>query len=65
MPDHCHILIGLNPAASISDTVRDVKVASTKWINEERLSPYKFGWQQGFGAFSYSKARLIVFVNTS
>ena len=34
MPDHCHILVGLNPTQSISDLVKDIKSNSSKWINE-------------------------------
>lgn len=58
MPDHCHILVGLNPKQSISDLVRDVKSNSSKWINDQRLSKYNFQWQDGYGAFSYSKSQL-------
>lgn len=57
-PDHIHILIGLNPDGSISDLVRDIKSKSTKWINENKWFNSAFKWQQGFGAFSYSKSHL-------
>ena len=58
MPDHIHILIGLNPAISISDLVKDIKRASNNWINEKGLIKNKFEWQSGFGAFSYSRSHL-------
>lgn len=58
MPDHAHILIGLNPAVSISDLSRDVKSRSSLWINEKRLTAGMFRWQEGFGAFSYSQSAL-------
>lgn len=51
--DHIHIFIGMKPDCSISDLVREVKKSSTKFINNEKLAPYKFNWQEGFGAFSY------------
>ncbi len=57
-PDHTHILIGLNPSVSISDMARDIKSNSSKWINNERLLAGKFCWQEGFGAFSYSKSQI-------
>ena len=63
MPDHCHILIGLNPTQSISSLANDIKSNSSKWINENRIIPYKFNWQEGFGAFSYSKSHLDAVVN--
>lgn len=63
MPDHCHILVGLNPTQSISDAVRDIKSNSSKWINENKLTPSSFKWQEGYGAFSYSKSQLDSVVN--
>ena len=53
MPDHCHILIGLNPKQSLSDLMRDVKASSSKWINEKGHTKTTFRWQEGFGAFTY------------
>ena len=57
MPDHCHILIGYDPKVALSDSVKDLKTASTSWINREKLSSHKFQWQNGYGAFSYSKSQ--------
>ncbi len=56
MPDHIHILFGLRPAQSISDLMQDVKGSSSKWINDHKLVQGKFSWQEGYGAFSYSKS---------
>jgi REP element-mobilizing transposase RayT len=56
--DHVHILFGLNPAVSISDTVHDVKRSSSLHINKEGLCPDKFAWQEGYGAFSYSRSQV-------
>ena len=56
--DHIHILIGLNPSVSISDTVHDIKRGSSLFINKENLCKYKFAWQEGYGAFSYSRSQL-------
>ena len=58
MPDHLHILLGLRPDAALSDLVRDVKANSSKFINEHRWVKGKFGWQEGFGAFSYGHSQL-------
>lgn len=63
MPDHCHILIGLKPTQSISDTARDIKSNSSKWVNEQNIFKSKFNWQEGYGAFSYSKSQLDTVVN--
>jgi putative transposase len=58
MPDHVHMFIGLNPAQSISELMRLVKGDSSEWINKEKLTPFKFQWQEGYGAFSYSKSQI-------
>jgi REP element-mobilizing transposase RayT len=56
--DHVHILVGMRPSQSISDMMKDVKGCSSKWINENRLANGWFSWQEGYGAFSYSKEDL-------
>lgn len=58
MPDHIHILIGLRPHQSVSDLVQEVKSVSSKWINENKLIPFQFEWQDSFGAFSYGKSQI-------
>jgi REP element-mobilizing transposase RayT len=58
MPDHLHMLIGFRPDENMSQLVQIVKSESTKWINEQQLCNEKFGWQDGFGAFSYSKSHV-------
>ena len=63
MPDHVHLLIGLNPNDSISSIVRDVKAVSSKFINEQKWVKVKFNWQEEYGAFTYSKSQLNRVVN--
>ena len=55
MPDHVHILLGLHPTVSISNLVMEVKKSTTRFINSNRLTRGKFDWQEGYGAFSYSR----------
>jgi|SRR6056297_1676584 len=55
--DHMHILIGLSPAMAPSDLIRDIKNNSTKFINNKNWFTGKFKWQDGYGAFSYSKSQ--------
>jgi putative transposase len=57
MKDHVHILIGQSPSISLSSLVREIKSESSRFINENKLSPNKFYWQEGFGAFSYSRSQ--------
>ncbi|MCI4444002.1 MAG: IS200/IS605 family transposase [Lentimicrobium sp.] len=58
MPDHIHIFIGMRPTQSISDLMQDIKGNSSKWINEKNFLKIKFEWQEGYGAFSYSKSHV-------
>ena len=37
--------------------MRDLKASSSKWINDNRLVQGKFQWQEGYGAFSYSRSQ--------
>jgi putative transposase len=56
--NHIHIFLGLNPSKSISDTVHDIKRSSSLFINNEKLCPYRFAWQEGYGAFTYSRSQI-------
>jgi len=58
MPDHIHLFLGMRPTQSISDLAQDVKGNSSKWINQKRFVKGRFSWQEGFGAFSYSKSHV-------
>ena len=51
MPDHLHILIGIKPSCCLSDLIREIKKSSNDFINEKKLSKFKFSWQEGFGTF--------------
>jgi len=63
MPDHTHILVGLKPSVALSDLVRDVKNASTNFINTKRWMSGRFSWQEGFGAFTYGHSQLTGIIN--
>lgn len=57
MPDHIHIFIGMRPNQSISSLIQNIKGESTKWIKEQKLCS-DFAWQEGYGAFSYSRSHV-------
>lgn len=66
MPDHIHFLIGMKPSCCLSDLVREIKKSSNEFINEKKFSKFKFQWQEGYGAFSYSHSALnnvILYIN--
>jgi REP element-mobilizing transposase RayT len=57
-PDHTHILVGLHPTISVSKLIEQVKSGSSNWLNEKKYNVGKFSWQDGFGAFTYSKSHI-------
>jgi len=58
MPDHVHLFFGMRPSQSLSDLMQVVKGDSSKWINSKKFVPGRFSWQEGYGAFSYSKSHV-------
>ncbi len=58
MPDHLHFLAGIQPSIAVSDLVRDVKAGSSNFINTNQWIKGQFNWQEGFGAFSYSRSQI-------
>lgn len=54
--DHAHLLVQIPAKMAVSDAVRLLKANTSRLINEERLSPYRFSWQDGYGAFTVSRS---------
>ena len=52
--EHLHIVVGLHPSVSLASLVKDIKLASTQYINLNGLFKRFNGWQKGYGAFTYS-----------
>ena len=52
--DHIHIVSDLHPSISLADFVKAIKIASSLWIKESGKLPQFKGWQDGYGAFTYS-----------
>jgi putative transposase len=55
--DHVHLLVKLTPKTALSDFMRVLKASSSKWMNEQKMKLRKFGWQDGYAAFSVSKSQ--------
>lgn len=58
MPDHLHLFFGFRPNQSLSDLMKTVKGESSEWINNEKFNSSTFRWQEGYGAFSYSRSQI-------
>jgi putative transposase len=56
MPDHIHLLFLLNPQKSVSEVVKQLKGASSHWVNQQDFYLHKFAWQTGFAAYSVSES---------
>lgn len=52
--DHIHILSDLHPTLSLADYVKKIKVGSSIWMKESGKFPNFKGWQDSYGAFTYS-----------
>jgi putative transposase len=59
MPDHVHVLFGMRPTQSLSELMQLIKGDSSRWINDQKLiRDGRFSWQEGYGAFSYSRSQI-------
>jgi len=57
-PDHTHIFVGIHPNISVSKLIEQVKSGSSNWLNNKKYITEKFNWQDGYGAFTYSKSHI-------
>ncbi len=55
--DHAHLLVRIPAKTAVSDFVGGLKANTSKHVNETSGLIKKFGWQEGFGAFSVSVSR--------
>ncbi len=63
--DHLHIVTHVHPSVALASLIKDIKLASSEYIKEIGLFQKFGGWQDGYGAFTYSikeKDRLIEYV---
>ena len=58
MSDHVHMFIGMAPKESLSHLVKELKVSTTAWVNGQHLLRGHFCWQEGYGAFTYSRSQI-------
>ena len=64
--DHVHALLSLPGMMSFAKAVQLIKGGSSKWVHDHFLSLKKFGWQEGYGAFSVSASQVpktIAYIN--
>jgi len=52
--DHLHIVTHIHPTVAPAYLIKDIKIASSAFIKAENIFPDFNGWQDGYGAFTYS-----------
>ena len=63
--DHVHLLVRIPAKLAVSEFVGTLKSNSSKQINDTSEQLRKFGWQDGFGAFTVSvsqKNRVVEYI---
>ena len=56
--DHVHILTSLHPTVNLADFVKEIKTGTALWIKEKSVFRSFSHWQDGYGAFTHSKAEI-------
>ncbi len=56
--EHVHLLVKLTTSHRLSDFMRELKCNSSKHFNDQHRSILKFGWQDGYGAFTVGKSQV-------
>jgi putative transposase len=57
-PDHIHILIELAPTVLVSDVAKNLKGASSHYINKQSGLSDTLYWQDGYGVVTLRKAEI-------
>ena len=56
--DHLHILCILSKNVAVAKLIEEIKKPTSKWLKTKGAAFGKFGWQNGYGAFSVSQSHL-------
>ena len=51
------MLVSLPATSAVADAMRMIKANSSRWIRQ-KWPKLKFGWQEGYGAFSVSQSNV-------
>jgi REP element-mobilizing transposase RayT len=68
MEEHLHILSDLHPSVALADYVKDIKVASSKWMKDSGYFPEFRAWGKKYCALTYSnkeKEIILIILKTS
>ena len=51
--DHIHIAISIVPKLAVANVIRQLKGASSYYVNHQPNAGPTFGWQRGYGALTF------------
>jgi putative transposase len=54
--DHIHLLANLPAKSAISDSIGQIKSASSKWMSDHAVNGFE--WQKGYSAFTVSYSQI-------
>ncbi|HEX3933133.1 MAG TPA: transposase [Puia sp.] len=52
--DHVHCLLQLMPSQNLSQVLKSIRASSMAWLNDTRLLPVEFVWEEDYYAYSVS-----------
>ena len=55
MPDHVHLVVKMQATVTIADFVKQIKGASSRFVNDVVRPEVVFKWQGNYGAFTVSR----------
>jgi REP element-mobilizing transposase RayT len=58
MPEHVHVVVRLPATVAIADLVKQIKGASSRFVNAELRPENQFKWQGSYGAFTVGQGEL-------
>jgi putative transposase len=56
--DHVHALVNMGKQQNLSTIMQYLKGESSFWINQQKISPYHFAWQDDYFAVSISHSQV-------
>lgn len=56
--DHVHLVISIPPKKAVANVVRNIKGASSHYVNESLNLSHIFKWQKGYSVFTVSPFQL-------
>jgi REP element-mobilizing transposase RayT len=58
IPDHVHLAVNIHPRLSVADWVKKLKGATSFLINQRKMLPQHFAWQESYGVLTFGQRQL-------